>query len=198
MGDFAKSAKALYGLAAALAAGAAYAGDYSFMPDPKDMDGFDHHYYYSWGIQWNVPSGEQITEAKLIIKNIWDWTEEDDDQLFVHLLDDPQPGVHSGFDDQGGGDYFNNQGPLIGVYSDPVGGHSRNYDLVYNLKDLGLIPTVNAYASNGVFGFGFDPDCHYFNDGVELQVHTEPVPEPASLIGLGIAGLAMLRRKRKH
>jgi len=57
---------------------------------------------------------------------------------------------------------------------------------------------LNSFAADGLFGLAFDPDCHYWNDGVQLTINAE-VPEPATLLlfGLGTLGLAAYRRRRQ-
>lgn len=182
----------------ALAASFASAGTYTFTPtNNTDLGDLDHYYAYSWGITSNIPQGEVITGATLTIKNIYDWQKEDD-ILYVNLLDNPASGVKSFYDNQASGNYFAGQGVAVGTWSDPVGGHSTNTDLTFDLGKLGLLNTLNQYAADGKFGFGFDPDCHYFNDGVKLTVTTAAVPEPASMATLAVGGLALLRRRKKN
>ena len=184
--------------AAICAVGTAQATTFTFTPSPADIYDLDHYSFYSWGIAWSIPQGETIVEAELSFKNIWNW-EDEENHLYTHLLDNPLLGVTTFNDDQGGGDNWAGAGPLIGVWSDPVGGYSTNTDLKYKFSELGLIDDLNVFAADGKFGFGFDPDCHYFNDGVKLKITTAPVPEPASMIalGIGIVGLARHRLKRK-
>ena len=61
---------------------------------------------------------------------------------------------------------------------------------------------INQYASSGIFGLGFDPDCHFFNDGITLTLTTAStvsgVPEPATFIlfGFGLLGASALGRKK--
>jgi len=47
------------------------------------------------------------------------------------------------------------------------------------------------------FGFGLDPDCHYFNEGITFTIETY-IPAPGAIllgsIGLGLVG--WLRRRQ--
>lgn len=174
--------------------GTVHAAEYTFTPSPNDLNDLDHYYNYTWGIGWNPQNGEVITEATLTIKNIYDWQEEED-HLYIHLMDEVPLGVHSEYDDQGGGDAFLGEGVLIDDWNDPMGGSARGFNLTYKFSDKNLISTLAQYAQSGTFGFGFDPDCHYFNDGVEFRVETETVPEPASIITLSVAAALAVARK---
>jgi hypothetical protein len=70
-----------------------------------------------------------------------------------------------------------------------------NFDLVAN----GFLDELNTFILNGNnVAFGFDPDCHFTNDGIELEIKTIPtssnqIPEPASLLFL--AGGMLLGRR---
>ena len=199
------------GLLVILSAGA-YAsiqtyGPYS--PAPPDLWDLDHYYWYKWGLNWSIPVGEEIIEATLKINNIYDTSHESSDKLRIHLLDNPPVGVISQWD--GGnisGDRFKGN-PLIGSFTDYSNYDDTPENLEYNFSTLGLIDELTAYAANGVFGFGFDPDCyycHYKNSEISFTITTEkapvenPVPEPSGLLALAggltsIVGLAIRRRK---
>ena len=185
-------------------AGAVQAGVYTFTPSPFDLYDLDHHYYYTWGISWAGHADETITEAVLKYTNIWDWVVEPNDYLYTHLLDNPPAGVKQYYDNQLGGDDFLGQGAWVGTWSDPNGGDpSNSINLTYKFSELGLLDDLQAYAADGVFGFGIDPDCHYWNDDLKFTVTTTRtcvIPEPMSvmlgLAGLGaVAGFTRLRRK---
>lgn len=66
---------------------------------------------------------------------------------------------------------------------------------MYNIPSTHL-----SWLADGNFGFGIDPDCHYYNNGVELKIVTsstnQVIPEPLSVLlaSLGMGTLGGLRR----
>jgi hypothetical protein len=169
-----------------------------FAPLQPDLRDLDHRYNKAWGIDWSAHSGETIVSATLTISNIWDWTVEDD-VLFIHLLNDPALGIVTSWDGEAGGDHFEGMGLLLSAWSDPVGGYPTGTDLTItlNAEQLALL---NTYAADGLFGFGFDADCHYYNDGIRFEIVTAtiPTPEPTALavFTMGLAGLGLIRRRK--
>jgi hypothetical protein len=176
---------------------------YTFTPIDTDMYDLAHDKYYTWGINFTLQPGEVITGAVLTYKNIWDWRVEQD-QLYTHLLDNPLSGLKIYTDFQSGGDNFLGKGVLVGNWNDPVGGHARNFDLVYDFGSLGLLDELITYITTtpGIgrsnFGFGIDPDCHYYNDGVIFQITTAIIPAPGAILlgGIGIVLVGWLRSRR--
>lgn len=165
-------------------------------PTPGDVFDLDHYYYYTWGTEFKVPTGHEIVGATLKFDDIWNWKKEPN-VLYVTLLDNPAKGVKTYYDNQGGGNAFAGKGVHVGSWTDPVGGYDRKFDLVYDFKKLGLLDELNAFAKDGRFGFGFDPDCHFYNKGITMTIQTAPVPEPTTMALLAAGGVAAFLRRRK-
>ncbi|MDP6543814.1 MAG: PEP-CTERM sorting domain-containing protein [Phycisphaerae bacterium] len=179
----------------------AMAASYSLVPPDKDLDDLNHYRYYTWGVNtpWNVvPDSndqyEQVIDASLSFSKIRNW-DNNPNVLYIHLLDDAPLGVRKGYDGQGGGDNFAGQGIVLTIYQNLP---STSQNLSYSFTDE-QIATLNDYAEDGRFALGFDPDCHFYNCGVRMDIGTGTavIPEPATMAMLAVGGLALLRRRRR-
>jgi hypothetical protein len=186
--------------------------EYNFAPSPSgnDLTDLNHDSYYKWGINWSLPAGQDLLDATLTFTNIRNWASETN-VLYAHLLPSATVGVTAYSDDQSTFvDNFTKNGnlpntPLHTWWN--LGTHGVN--LVYafdsNPNDNGKEMTALAtYVADGNFGIGLDPDCHFCDCGVNLQIHTiefggPPLaPEPLTVLGmfLGLGGVGGYIRRR--
>ena len=174
--------------------------DYNFTPEPNDLYGLEHGKYYTWGENWAVPDGETIVGATLKFYGIRNWTTEPND-LYVHLLDSAAEGVGV-YSDNVSGDYFDSASY---TGTEILLNHWHNLpstaqDITYNFTS-DEIATLVAYLADENFGLGFDPDCHFYNSGIELIITTGksavPIPGAVWLLGSGLMGLVGLKRKMR-
>lgn len=180
----------------------------NLQPTPADLYDLDHYSAYKWNIRTPSLLGQTITGATLSFDNIRDWTTEQN-VLYVQLMNSGSWDnniVTTFSDNQASGNYFAQNsyfgGSLLAQYNNlPATAQDLTY--TFTSAQLAILSTYINDDASGFFALGFDPDCHFFNDGIKLTITTAdappPVPEPSTLalFGLGavVAGFAIRRKK---
>lgn len=168
--------------------------------NPADLDDLDHYYYYTWGINLGFNSlDNEIDSAVLKINNINNWKDEEN-VLYIHLLDGTTPDIPAGFtayedNFEGFENAFDGQGIQIDAWVDA---DAQTNDCLVYILNPNQLEILNAYAQDGYIVFGFDPDCHYYNQGASFTLTTVvPAPGAVALSGLGVLVVGYLRRRKQ-
>jgi hypothetical protein len=200
--------------AGCLAAGSARAAlaPMTFTPNPADLGDLDHHLVYTWRIDNISLNNISVTGATLTFKNIANW-DSNPNMLFVWLLD---TAVNSGVATVQ--DVDPSQAPvtsIIDAFLSPISlvsaGTAKTklfqqsftttgHDFTYTFTAAQLQALTNYINSGHDIAFGFDPDCHFFNDGIIFTMNVVPIPEVANILPIAclLAGALALEIRRRR
>lgn len=173
---------------------------------PTGLGTMDGIYAYQWGINWTVPTGNQITAASLAYSNVklTSFGLNNPGILWSNLLDTGSgsgtTSVTTYTDSDSPTDYWGSTG-LLGKELFPTLNVAHNPSYALDLA------TLQTYAADGHFAIGIDPDCYYTDSSIVLSVtydtltsNTTSVPDSGStslLLGLTLPFLRLLCRRSK-
>ena len=182
----------------------------TYTPSPSDLGDLDHHLVYTWRIDGITVNPANITGATLTFTSIQNW-DGNPNVLHLHLLDTAKySGVHSFVDDPTGA------APVVDFTDDFIDtryhGQSNwlvapgTSDTFLTDQSFTLTPVTWTYTftpaqltalradiSNGNnFALGLDPDCHFFNNGVQFTLDTRTPDTGNTLAMFGATAALML------
>jgi len=182
----------------------------TFTPPYSDMGDLDHYSYYVWNINLGSINPQDITGASIVLNDIYDWNGgNENDVLYINLLDwqnslksrevyVTNPTLIIGCDSVTGNQFGNtNRIAALGVPEDISIGYANRKDVTVDFTE-DLLNVLKGFAVDGKIALGFDPDCHFYNNGITFNVTTATVPAPGAVVlgSIGIALVGWLRKRR--
>jgi hypothetical protein len=193
----------------------------SYTPSPSDLNDLDHHEVYTWQIDnINLPTNSIIQSATLTFTNIANW-DGNPNMLFVHLLDTSKYGGVASFQDVNPNQvpvtdidddfvdtrFHNSPGWLVAPGTADTALFNKSFTTtastyIYTLTAAQLTALASYIANGNDIALGFDPDCHFFNDGITFTInYVTPIPEATTALPVFcLIAVAMgfeLRRRRR-
>jgi hypothetical protein len=182
----------------------------TYTPSPSDLGDLDHHMVYTWRIDGVTANPATISGATLTFTAIQNW-DGNANVLHLHLLDTAKySGVHSFVDDPTGAApvtdftddfissrYHAQSGWLVAAGTSDTFLKDQSFTLTpvtwtYTFTPAQLTALRADIANGDNLALGFDPDCHFFNNGVTLTLDTRTPDSGSTLTMFGITAALML------
>lgn len=185
----------------------------SWSPNPSNLNNLDHHSLYTWRIDDLNVDPSKIRSVTLSFSSIRNW-DKNANVLHLHLLDTAKrSGVRSFIDDPAGAApvadltddfistrYHNQSNWLVSAGTADTFLADQSFTLNPVNWSFTLTPSqlaaFRSYVSNGNnVAFGFDPDRHFFNNGIIVTMLVPDSGMTLGLLGIALAAILLARNR---